>query len=91
MTGVTAYKSAFYKELDKRIAASFAIMKKRGAKISKLSASDRTKWANSVPNVAKGWAARLDKKNLPGRRVREGYMNQLRARGAKPVRDWDKE
>jgi TRAP-type C4-dicarboxylate transport system substrate-binding protein len=91
MTGVTAYKSAFYKELDKRIAASFAIMKKRGAKISKLSASDRTKWANSVPNVAKGWAARLDKKNLPGRRVLEGYMNQLRARGAKPVRDWDKE
>ena len=66
-------------------------MKKRGAKISKISASDRTKWANMVPNVAKGWAAGLTKKGLPGRAVLEGYMNELRARGAKPVRNWDKE
>ena len=91
MAGVAAYKTAFYKELKERIAISFGIMKKRGAQISKISASDRVKWANLVPNIAKGWAARLDKKNLPGRRVLEGYMKELRARGAKPVRNWDKE
>ncbi len=91
MTGVGAYKAAFYKELDKRIKASFAIMKKRGAKIAQLPAGDRVKWAKTVPNVAKGWAAGLTKKGLPGRQVLEGYMNELRARGAKPVRDWDKE
>jgi TRAP-type C4-dicarboxylate transport system substrate-binding protein len=91
MTGVGAYKTAFYKELDKRIKASFAIMKKRGAKIAQLPAGDRVKWAKTVPNVAKGWAAGLTKKGLPGRQVLEGYMNELRARGAKPVRDWDKE
>ena len=66
-------------------------MKKRGAKIAQLPAGDRVKWAKTVPNVAKGWAAGLTKKGLPGRQVLEGYMNELRARGAKPVRDWDKE
>jgi hypothetical protein len=32
----------------------------------------------------------MEEKGLPGKAMLEGYLNGLRARGVKLVRDWDK-
>ncbi len=55
-----------------------------------LSQAERVKWANKLPNIAKEWAARLEKRGLPGNKVLSMYMNALRAQGVKCARQWDK-
>lgn len=62
-----------------------------GATVSELDAKERARWAKTVPNVAKGWAAGLDAKGLPGSEVLKGYMKALIASGADIPRDWSQE
>ncbi len=51
----------------------------------------RKQWAMAMPNVAKEWAADLDKQGMPGTKVLQVYMESLRSQGVKCMRDWDKE
>jgi hypothetical protein len=44
-----------------------------------------------MPNIAKEWAASLDKQGLPGTKALSAYMNEMRKGGADPVRNWDKD
>ncbi|RJR41594.1 MAG: C4-dicarboxylate ABC transporter permease, partial [Desulfobacteraceae bacterium] len=44
-----------------------------------------------MPNVPMEWAAAMEAKGLPGKKVVKGYLDGLRNRGVKVVRDWDKE
>lgn len=55
-----------------------------------MSAAERAKWVNLLPNLAGDWAAPLDQRGVPARQFMKQYMEGLRARGEKPVRDWDK-
>ena len=55
-----------------------------------LSREEQVKWANAMPNIAKEWAERTDKNGLPGSKALTAFMTEIRASGAKPVRDWDK-
>lgn len=66
------------------------IMKKKGLKASTLPAAERAKWANAMPNIAKEWAARQDKRGLPGTKLLKAYMDEVRAANLKIVRHWDK-
>ncbi len=50
----------------------------------------RQKWVNQLPDLAGEWAGNAEARGLPGREFLEAYMDGLRARGEKPVRDWDK-
>ena len=52
---------------------------------------EQVKWAKMMPNLAKEWADKLDKQGLPATKAMHAYMNEMRAMGAKPARDWDKE
>jgi TRAP-type C4-dicarboxylate transport system substrate-binding protein len=52
---------------------------------------EQVKWAKMMPNIAKEWAAKLDKEGLPGSKALAAYMDELRKNGVKPARDWDKE
>lgn len=61
------------------------------ATFSEFPQAERVKWATSMPNIAKEWAARMEKKGLPGNQVLSLYMNALRAEGAKCARNWDKQ
>jgi C4-dicarboxylate-binding protein DctP len=45
----------------------------------------------ALPNLAQEWAAAAEKQGLPGKAYLKGMMDGLRAGGAKPLRDWDKE
>jgi TRAP-type C4-dicarboxylate transport system substrate-binding protein len=69
---------------------ALSITAKRGAKVYTLPADERAKWANKMPNIAREWADRLEKKGLPAHKILNAYMEALRGAGARPLRDWDK-
>lgn len=62
-----------------------------GGKVNQLDDAARTAWAKSLPNLAQEWAGRMDADGKPGSKMLAAYMDALRAGGAKPLRNWDKE
>jgi C4-dicarboxylate-binding protein DctP len=62
-----------------------------GGTIIEVSEKDRREWAQSLPNLAQEWASSTEKEGLPGKAYLKAMMDGLRAGGAKPLRDWDKE
>ncbi len=86
-----AYGLAYHQDLEQAVAASMKAMAAKGAKISELPQSERRKWANLLPNVAKSWAKGLDKKGLKGTKVLKYYMSALRKASFTPLRNWDNE
>jgi len=67
------------------------VMKKAGATLIPFPDEERAKWARKMPNLAAEWAASMEQKGLPGKQVVKAYLDALRAKGVKLVRDWDKE
>jgi len=79
-------------KLEQRRNAEFTeVMLKRGLKMSELSAEERQRWASRMPNIAKDWAADMDKQGLPGTTILTTYMDAVRATGKPVIRNWDKE
>ena len=74
-----------------RYAKFLGIMKKNGIKISDMPDAERKRWAMMMPNIAKEWAERQEKKGLPGRAVLTAFMDELRALDVPISRQWDKE
>ena len=69
-------------------------MMRQGATFIGFPAEDRKHWATSLPNLAKAWTQRLDSQGLPGTKLLDAYMTELRAlpsSGEFLVRHWDKE
>lgn len=62
-----------------------------GAKVSDLSQVEREKWIKILPNLAEEWVQDADKRGFPGKLMLTSFMDAMRARGQKPLRDWDKE
>ena len=62
-----------------------------GGKVIEVSEADRRAWAKALPSLGKEWAAATEKAGLPGEKFLAAFMDGLRAGGAKPLRDWDKE
>jgi TRAP-type transport system periplasmic protein len=58
--------------------------------ISTLPEEERNKWARSMPNLAAEWVKSNASKG-PTKEIMQSYMEALRKRGVKPLRDWDKE
>lgn len=51
---------------------------------------ERAAWVNKLPDIAGEWAEGLEAQGVPAKAFLAAYMDGLRARGEKPVRDWDK-
>ena len=66
-------------------------MQEKGATVTEVDDAFRKQWASGMDNVAKVWAERLDSEGKPGTAVMKTYLDTMRAAGATPVRDWDKE
>ncbi|HEX7007471.1 MAG TPA: TRAP transporter substrate-binding protein DctP [Alphaproteobacteria bacterium] len=75
---------------EQRVAAAAKAMEAKGVSIVDMPDSERARWAKMMPNIAKEWAADLDKRGLPGSKVLAAYMEEVRAAG-KVIRDWEKE
>jgi TRAP-type C4-dicarboxylate transport system substrate-binding protein len=86
------------KEYEKRLAEaqtdrlnkSLEAMEKGGATITRLSLSEKKRWANMLPNVPMEWAETMEQKGLPGKTTVLEFLKGLRDRGAELPRDWDK-
>lgn len=86
-----ADRIAYHKDLDESVTKFLGIMTSQGAKVTEVDMEFRKAWANGMNNVAKVWAAQLDGEGKPGTEVLKIYMDTMRAAGATPVRNWDKE
>ena len=74
-----------------RAGASLEAYKAGGGTVVVLSKEARAEWANSMPNIAKDWAQKLDKAGAPGSAMFKAYSAKLVAAGETPVRDWASE
>ena len=90
-TAADATQAWYLDALDAAVAAAFAGMEAGGAKIADASPEMRAAWAAGMDNAAKTWAAGLDGQGKPGSLILSAYMDAMRAAGATPLRDWDKE
>ncbi|MEM1266924.1 MAG: C4-dicarboxylate TRAP transporter substrate-binding protein [Pseudomonadota bacterium] len=81
----------YVSELEEAVANAFAVMAENGATITDATPEMRSAWASGMENAAKAWAEGLDAQGLPGSTVLANYMDEMRAAGATPLRDWDRE
>ncbi len=52
--------------------------------------SERAKWIQGLPNLAGDWVKANEARGLKAKEVLSAYMDAMRARGVKPVRNWDR-
>ncbi len=86
-----AYRDHMVKKAMDVADASYKAFEAKGGTIFQMSQAARKEWANKMPNVAKDWAASLEKKGIPGRAVLKSYMDAMRAANQPILRHWDKE
>ncbi|MGE3934203.1 MAG: TRAP transporter substrate-binding protein DctP [Rhodospirillaceae bacterium] len=83
---------AVHTQVDKERLVEFTRqMVEKGLKVAEMPLDERRKWAAAMPNVAKEWAANMDKAGLPGSAILTAYMDEVRASGIPVVRQWDRE
>jgi TRAP-type C4-dicarboxylate transport system substrate-binding protein len=70
---------------------SVAAYTKAGGRVYELPRAERSKWARSLPNLAKEWAEGLDKEGLEGSAMLKYYMDAMRAANQPIERQWDRE
>jgi TRAP-type C4-dicarboxylate transport system substrate-binding protein len=88
--GAARYQKSFLDALDRQVAEAIGTMEKGGAKVSTLSRAERARWAQALPNIAREWAADIDKKGQPGSAALRYYMDWQRRQKVDLVREWDK-
>ena len=90
-TGANAAKEWYNKDLEAAVEIALKTMGENGATISDASPEFRLAWANGMDNAAKTWATALDAEGKKATEILKVYMDAMRAAGATPLRDWDKE
>ncbi len=61
-----------------------------GGKMIPISADERVRWANRLPNIAQEWAAGLEKNGIPGVEIVRTYMDAMKKAKQPIARDWSK-
>lgn len=84
------YSRAVADDLAKRYDASLARMRSEGATVTELPFAEKEKWLAAMPNIATPWIAATERRGSPAGLVLRAYLDALRARGAQPLRDWDR-
>lgn len=82
---------AYHKDLDASVREALEVMLSNGATVTEVDEAFRKQWAAGMDNVAKVFTEKLDAAGVDGSSVLKGYMDTMRAAGATPVRNWDKE
>jgi len=85
------YRLAYNDDLQAAVAAAFEAMTAKGATVREVDDAMRKQWADGMDNVAELWAKQLDDSGQPGTAALKRYMDTMRAAGATPVRNWDRE
>jgi TRAP-type C4-dicarboxylate transport system substrate-binding protein len=77
--------------INANVKKHFKILAAKGAKISTMPLAEQKKWAMALPNIGGDWAKATEKRGLPAKKVLKAFMEGVRKRGDKPLRNWDKE
>lgn len=88
--GAKAFEQAYHEDLRKATSLALEELAAKGGIVNADSEALRQAYAKVLENPTKAWVAELEKQKLPARQVLDGYMQAVRAAGAKPARDWDK-
>jgi len=75
----------------KKAKTSYAKFTAKGGTIFDMSKAQRRTWVRTMPNVAKGWAAKLEEKGVPANAILKSYMDTMRNSNQNILRQWDKE
>lgn len=86
-----AAASWYIDDLENFVGIAYAGMEKAGATITQASDEMRQEWAAGMKNAASIWAEGLDAQGKDASGILSLYMDRMRAGGATPLRDWDKE
>lgn len=65
-----------------------ATMVEEGAILSELSAEERLRWANALPDLAGDWVKRNEAQGLPAGEVLKAFLDAAKAGGNTPIRNW---
>jgi TRAP-type C4-dicarboxylate transport system substrate-binding protein len=84
------YSEALAGELGRRYEAGLARMQSEGAIVSELPLAERERWLAAMPNIAQRWAEATEARGIPAGEAVRAYMNAVRERGGRPLRDWDR-
>jgi TRAP-type transport system periplasmic protein len=89
------YSKTLGNTLMQRYEAALKSIQTQGAtqsvpvKVAPMAPGEREKWASTMPNIAADWV-KSNASRGPSALIVKTYMEELRKRGAKPLRDWDK-
>lgn len=72
-----------------RSKGALAKMKEAGANITVLAPAEKQKWLDALPPLGAEWVKRNEGKG-PAKEILAGFMDDMKARGNKPLRDWTK-
>ena len=84
------YSRGVADDIAKRYDASIARMRSEGATVSEFPLAEKQKWLAAMPDIAGRWIEATERRGYPAGEALRAYMNALRARGAQPLRDWDR-
>ncbi len=65
-------------------------MRSEGATVTEFPLAEKQKWLAAMPDIAGRWISATERRGHPAGDVLRAYMSALRARGAQPLRDWDR-
>jgi TRAP-type C4-dicarboxylate transport system substrate-binding protein len=84
------YSHAVADEIGRRYDASLVRMQSEGATVMELPLAEKEKWLKAMPDIAGRWSEATERRGVQASEVLRAYMSALRARGAAPLRDWDR-
>lgn len=90
-TAADASMEWYLSDLEGFVALALSKMSEAGATVTQASDEMRSQWAAAMDNAALEWAAGLDAQDKQATAIMTQYMDAMRAAGATPLRDWDKE
>jgi TRAP-type C4-dicarboxylate transport system substrate-binding protein len=85
------YTAGVSAEVSARYSRGLASMLEEGATVTDLPAAEKQKWIDGLPNIAARWVEATEARGIPAGRVLRIYMEAVRIRGGRPLRDWDSE
>jgi TRAP-type C4-dicarboxylate transport system substrate-binding protein len=85
------YSKGVANELGERYETGLETMRAAGAIVSQLPAEEKQRWIDGLPNIAGRWVEDTEARGIPAGEVLQIYMDAVRRRGGKPLRDWDRE
>jgi TRAP-type C4-dicarboxylate transport system substrate-binding protein len=77
------------KVIVERSKGALAKMKEAGAVITVLAPAEKQKWLDALPPLGTEWVKR-NAGNGPAEKILASFMEDMKARGNKPLRDWTK-